>query len=398
MSDTVVEEYVYEFWDCPKCGNKGIRGDNYACNQCGFPRDDSITFYRKKLDEAVQTTEQIDKFKKGPDWICSFCNSLNHQDEKHCKGCGATKEDSEKNYFQELAEREKKTKVQEAKSPQFKALPEEANKKSKKGWYIFSGILLSLLGICYYGFRTHKVEYKVTKASWIRTTEIKRYQWSDRSDWNDEIKGDDPVIKSKSEEIRRYESRQVGSRTESYTENESYKSGSKRECSTSYSSTGSGASKKSTRCQDVPTYSTRSVRKSRVVPIFKEFPIYGTKVYYKSKFYLSIGYRIKRGENNTPEWPDPKLGKGVDNKEDKTGEQNESLQITLEKINKDISGPEKQELEVKENEFKTIYLLDTTQSLNVNNLGFVNYSNGEKILDKVNFEEKFKPIFSKSLN
>ncbi|MDX1959859.1 MAG: hypothetical protein SFU98_14910 [Leptospiraceae bacterium] len=394
--EDVVEELIYEYWDCPKCGNKGIRGDEYKCSSCGFPRDDSIKFYRKEVEEKVTDTNQAEKFVKGPDWVCSFCNSLNFQDDQNCKGCGASKSDSEKNYFENLKEKEEKEAKKANKAVE--AVKEEPKTPVwKKIAFAVSGFFVLLLGICFYGLSSHKVNYKVTKVNWVRAIAIERYAWSNRSDWSDSMVGDGIVEISRTQSIRSYEKRQVGTTTESYTDTERYQSGTKRECSTSYESTGSGASKKKTSCSNVPTYSSRNVRKTRTVPVYKDFPIYGTKVNYRSKMYQLLGYRVKQGTDNNPEFPNPRLGTGEEGKPDKETERVESLQVTLVKVNKDDSGEESLEIVAKENEFKTKYLKDALVEMNVTNFGFIDFKNGEEKLDRAKYDDKFKPIFARSL-
>ena len=49
-----------------------------------------------------------EKISRNPDWLCSYCECLNPDTSNNCIGCGALKEDSEKNYFKMKAEREAK--------------------------------------------------------------------------------------------------------------------------------------------------------------------------------------------------------------------------------------------------------------------------------------------------
>ena len=43
---------VMGYWDCPICGNKGIRGDVVNCPSCGRARGD-VQFYVKGYEEGV---------------------------------------------------------------------------------------------------------------------------------------------------------------------------------------------------------------------------------------------------------------------------------------------------------------------------------------------------------
>jgi hypothetical protein len=392
MSESVHEEYVCEYWDCPKCENKGIRGDSYTCNQCGYPRDNSITFYRKDTEEVKISDEgSVDKFKKGPDWICSFCQSLNHQEDSACKGCGATREDSEKNYFDELEKR--KAKEEKKKSTQSEPPP----KKSYKTLSIVSAFMIGIIGFISYGSCTHKVNYNVTQKKWVRALAVERYQSRERENWRDQIVGDDVETIRSFEEIRSYEKRQVGTRTESYQESESYQSGTKNECSTSYESTGSGASKKTTKCKDVPVYSNRNVTRTREVPVYQDFPIYDTKVRYRSKMFELIGYRIKKGEGDTVQWPELNPGTGVDSRKDRSGNETESLQVYLNKSNNSDKGPDSIALELNENDYLNAYKLNSTVTLEISNFGNPDLPKGQKEFLKEEYEKTFNPIFSNEL-
>ena len=91
---------VYGYWDCEYCGKKGIRGDHRECTGCGQPRSAGVHFYIKDpgKPELIEQ-ENFHKFSGKADWVCSYCNALNSANNESCSGCGAGKEDSEKNYF-----------------------------------------------------------------------------------------------------------------------------------------------------------------------------------------------------------------------------------------------------------------------------------------------------------
>jgi ribosomal protein L37E len=386
MNETVTEEFIYEYWDCPKCGNKAIRGDEYKCPSCGYPRDNTITFYRKSEEEKIDSEKQVESFTKGPDWICSFCDSLNHNDDANCKGCGATKEDSARNYFEEQKIREEKAK---SKTPP----PPPPPPKSKKSLFaIIAGLFLFIGFICW-GVSSHKEIYKVEETKWVRAISVERYDWKTKSDWKGELTGDDPQVLSENREIRRYEKRQVGTRTESYQDTERYQNGTTRECSTNYTSTGSGASKKTTTCKDVPKYSTRNVTKTRTVPVYQDFPIYDTKVKYRSKSFATRGYVIREGKDNAPKWPEFPRGIGIDGKPDREGQRLESYQVKLERID-GKKGKTTATLSVSSETFESRYLLGSELEMYVNNFGNFDFKNKEKEFDKKDYENEFGNVFS----
>ena len=91
-----------KLWDCPYCGTVGIKGRYAECPHCGTRREGGIEFYRKELSYVDEETAKT--INRNPDWCCSYCNGLNSDDYKECQTCGATRESSDKNYFDKLKE------------------------------------------------------------------------------------------------------------------------------------------------------------------------------------------------------------------------------------------------------------------------------------------------------
>lgn len=102
-------------WDCPFCGNKRIRAGQKTCPDCGHPQDENTKFYMPDEIKYV-SEEEAEKISRNPDWQCSFCGSLNSDDLNVCKNCGATKEDSERNYFEMRQQEEEKKRKKEEKN------------------------------------------------------------------------------------------------------------------------------------------------------------------------------------------------------------------------------------------------------------------------------------------
>ena len=116
-------------WDCPFCGNKRIRAGQKTCPDCGHPQDENTKFYMPDEIKYV-SEEEAEKISRNPDWQCSFCGSLNSDDLNVCKNCGATKEESERNYFEmRQQEEEKKRKKEEKKESCQKNIPPKYTKE-----------------------------------------------------------------------------------------------------------------------------------------------------------------------------------------------------------------------------------------------------------------------------
>lgn len=91
--------------------------------------DENTKFYMPDEIKYV-SEEEAEKISRNPDWQCSFCGSLNSDDLNVCKNCGATKEDSERNYFEmKQQEEEKKRKKEEKKESCQKKYPPKYTKE-----------------------------------------------------------------------------------------------------------------------------------------------------------------------------------------------------------------------------------------------------------------------------
>ena len=109
-------------------GIKGLEPVKKPVPICGHPQDENTKFYMPDEIKYV-SEEEAEKISRNPDWQCSFCGSLNSDDLNVCKNCGATKEDSERNYFEmRQQEEEKKRKKEEKKE----ILPEKYPPKYTK--------------------------------------------------------------------------------------------------------------------------------------------------------------------------------------------------------------------------------------------------------------------------
>lgn len=150
---------VMGYWDCPVCGNQGIAGNVMNCPACGRARGD-VKFYMKgvaedEIREAGETggieylnEDQKQQFGKNPDWYCSFCNSLNKDNAAFCQNCGASRESSESNYFDQLKKRQEAEAAEKAAQPQPQATRQA--KGSKKPLLIAAVVILAIIGIFTY--------------------------------------------------------------------------------------------------------------------------------------------------------------------------------------------------------------------------------------------------------
>lgn len=269
---------IMGYWDCQYCGSKGIPGDQRECTSCGHPRDESVSFYIK--DKNYVSDEKAATISKNPDWYCSYCNTLNSDDLTNCKGCGASKAESEKNYFQLKAEASVKKneepskpfKKREAESEEDSDTEEESQKPKadrKKLFTIVALIVLALVII----FSPKKKDVEVSGLSWERNIEIEQYANVDESDWT---LPDDANLHSKALEIHHYDHV-----VDHYEEVEVERS---REVLDGYEThtrtvdLGNGYFEEET--YETPRYRTEYYTETESRPVYRDDPVYATKYYY----------------------------------------------------------------------------------------------------------------------
>ena len=99
---------VEGLWDCPYCDTTSIKASQKTCPNCGHPQDENTVFRMPDTISYVSDEDAV-KISQNPDWQCSFCGSLNKDIDNSCNNCGASKEESEKNYFEMRRERDEKS-------------------------------------------------------------------------------------------------------------------------------------------------------------------------------------------------------------------------------------------------------------------------------------------------
>ena len=140
---------VEGLWDCPFCDNKRIRAGQKTCSNCGHPQDESTKFYMPDAVEYVHE-EKAEKISRNHDWQCSFCGSLNGDNLDSCANCGATKEESERNYFEmRQQEEEKKHKKEEQKAFSQRSESEEPRKSFLKNMLLLIGTFVTIVFIIF---------------------------------------------------------------------------------------------------------------------------------------------------------------------------------------------------------------------------------------------------------
>jgi len=278
---------IMGYWDCQYCGAKGNPGDKRECPKCGHPRDESVTFYMK--DKEYVSAEKAETVSKNPDWYCSFCNTLNSDNDEFCKGCGASKADSEKNYFE--IQEEKRRKALEAAQAAHPQAPTRA--RSGKKW-IFFGILAALL--LFFLF-PRKTPAKITSLDWERNISIEQNVLCEEDGWSlpsgaeltssrEEIHHYDHVI-DHYEDVEVEKSRQVIDHYDTEYE---------------YRDMGNGYFEEVP--HDVPVYKTEYYYETERRPVYVDIPQYQTKYYYTIWRWKENRKVTDSGTGHTAKWPE----------------------------------------------------------------------------------------------
>lgn len=318
-----MSKIVMGYWDCPFCGSKGIRGDVVNCPSCGRARGE-VKFYMKDYQEGEIREEnersdveyldeaQAQTFSKNPDWYCSFCNSLNSDNAAFCSNCGASREDSESNYFEMLK------KKQEREAAQASA-PAQKQKSSRKPLIIALVVIVALVGIFMWmnGDKTAS-DLKVTALNWERVIDIEENRLFSESGWElpagakqtdakKEIHHYDNVL-DHYENVQVQRSRQVVDHYETYY---------------TYSDNGNGTY--SEQAHERPVYTTEYYTETVQQPVYRQVARYQTKYYYNIWRWVSSRQAKTSGTDHNAFWPDVNLAEN-----EREGERTEDYRFTVE--------------------------------------------------------------------
>ena len=165
-------------WDCDYCGADRISGEIKICPHCGKPRGKDITFYMAGPKNYVTDP---DKINKNPDWLCPYCNTLNPDDNKFCSACGAAREESEANYFENKEKEKERKEQQEALKPKEQDTSSRSAARSRLPLFIG---LFAALALLVFLIMPKTKGLHVDAKSWERSVKVERYQEVQDSSWD----------------------------------------------------------------------------------------------------------------------------------------------------------------------------------------------------------------------
>lgn len=300
---------VMGYWDCPYCEHKEISGDQDKCPQCGRPRGD-VKFYMKGYAEG-QTREEnergdieyLDEEKakyvsRNPDWYCSYCNTLNSDNAENCSNCGATRADSEANYFDQLKKRQQQE--QQNARPQQQSAQQTGG--SKKWLVILAIIALAVFGLVkFMTGNTTQGDLKVTQIEWARAINIEQNIQYSESGWTLPA---DAELTEKKEELHHYDSvldhyetKQVQRSRQVLDHYETYYT---------YSDLGNGHFEEV--ANERPVYKTEYYTEDVQQPVYRQVPRYQTKYYYTIWRWTPARDVKASGTDHNAAWPEVTLG------------------------------------------------------------------------------------------
>lgn len=289
---------VYGYWDCLQCSSTGIRGDIRECPNCGKPRNADTKFYMAENIAYVPATEEK-TISRNPDWLCSYCNSLNSDSLNECKGCGASKTASEQNYFdlhckQESADEKLSYDYTEEHESRFECILRWFKNSLKNIAYIVAAVTSIFLMI--FLLKTHTEEMTVSGFEWTRTIDIQQLETFDESGWSlpstARLKYSATEFKEYEDVFDHYETKTRQVQKERLIGYETYISG--------YRDLGNGMFEEIT--EQRPVYQTYYETETYQEPIYRQEPVYATRYYYEIDRWIDKRVIRTNGNNQNPVW------------------------------------------------------------------------------------------------
>ncbi|MCR5421784.1 MAG: hypothetical protein K6E98_12365 [Lachnospiraceae bacterium] len=295
-----MDKIVQGYWDCPYCGNKGISGLNKRCTACGHPQDEGTKFYMKEKKEYLDK-EKAREYGKGADWTCSYCGSLNRYDAKVCVGCGADREESSGDYYENIENQKKE--AEEKKREEQQLTGNQESKKEQGGIMkrlpLIIGLAL-LVAIIAFSCRSKGYAASVSEKSWERSISVEAYQTVKESDWNVPEGG---RVYDEKEEIHHYDT--VLSHYETVEVEKSRKVEDGYDTHTEYIDNGDGTFTEHE--VQTPRYKTEYYTVEEERPVYKQVPQFSTKYYYEIEKWIPARTLDTSGDDEVPYWDESKL-------------------------------------------------------------------------------------------
>lgn len=358
---------VEGYWDCQYCGKQGIPGRFKSCTGCGHPRDASVTFYTKEIDEAhaidraefERQTAEADKNSRSSsanyteatavepgttslfsseegdrrerqddsDWYCDYCDSYNPQSLTECKFCGAARDMTEGKTYRQTRGQVARTydkhgnlvkerDLSKPKSEPPKSAPPTTQGKGGclKPLLIGAAIILVLAALIGLVFGPKPRTIEVKGFDWEQTIQVEQFQTVDDSGWELPAGG---RLDHTNQEVRDY--KQVLDHYETVPYQVSEQVLDHYETYTTTVDNGDGTFEVEE--HEEPVYRTEYRTEEREEPVYVSIPIYDTKYYYKIEKWVPERDVTTSGSDHEPYWGEVTLAMATG--EHGTGEERE---------------------------------------------------------------------------
>lgn len=368
-------------WDCTYCDAKNIQAGKKECPACGAPQGEHTVF---RLPNQINYVSDADaaKISRNPDWQCSYCQQLNSADTAICKGCGASQQESERNYFQmhENTKKQKSNLDSEESLPELKS-SEGTHQRYRKDSEVDKPAIFSRYNINHINLIISKIPWKqilaivgilalittvvflfipraetvtVSGFEWNYTIDIEELCTVQESDWTLPAGG---RLHYTQQEIRSY--KKVLDHYETVTETKSRQvPDGYEEYSMGYRDLGNGYFEEITSTR--PKYRTEYYTETSQKPVYRDEPVYATKYYYEiDKWKYSHSIKTS-GKDKNPYWGEVTL-----RDKERTGSRGKDFHINC------ITDSDKQaRYSLAEADWQTLNLDDRIE-IQVNNLGMI---------------------------
>ena len=288
---------VEGLWDCQYCDTKGISGRIRVCPHCAKPRNEDTTFYMGTAKEYI-SNEEAQQLNKNPDWICSYCNSLNSDNDTNCKSCGASREESEKNYLQNKRRKEQEELEKKRREAQQRAEEERAARRSSPMRFVLLAAIAALLLLTIFGMMPKKTAVTLISKAWQRQVAVEEYKTFTENSWTPPSDAynvrTDQQIHHYDQVLDHYENRERKVAEQVLDGYETVVTG--------YNDLGNGYFEEVT--EQVPTYHTEYRTEYYQEPVYVSVPVYATMYYYDVDRWVYVRTEETRGTDEEPYFAD----------------------------------------------------------------------------------------------
>ena len=289
-----MSKIIMGYWSCESCGTTDIEGLVDVCPSCGARKPADTRYYMKGRN--VVTKEQLEKAGIGEDecdgehkeWVCEYCGYLNNYSAMECYGCGAAKEEAEREYGDTPA-KETVTKTPEP-------TPSPKKKKSKI-WKFILAPFLFLFALAVIFLFPIKQTWTVTGFSWEREITVEELQVVKDSNWSvpegARVYDEEQEIRSYTQQVSHYEEVMV---TKSREVLDHY--------DTEYEYVDNGNGTFTEKERSVPVYVTEYYDDIERRPVYIDVPVYDTKYYYEYDQWVDVEQYVTSGTDKNAYWDD----------------------------------------------------------------------------------------------